>query len=297
MRRMLPPLTALICFEAVSRSLNITRAAEDLNLTQSAVSRQIKSLEEFLQRDLFRRVKKKLILTDQGKRYAEDVCEILEQLETATLKISRSASGRGVLNIGTPPTFGARWLIPRLPRFIEDNSHLQVNIVSLVRNQDFAAENIDIAVWFGREFWPGVVSEKLFDEGMIAVCTPGLIAGNPPKQPLDILKFPLLVPTTRPTAWRKWFANHDCANPDYKVGSKVERFHVGIQLAVLGTGVAIVPEFLVRQELDSGALVAPFGPAMPTDETYNLISTKNKMELPKVIAFRDWLRRMADEND
>lgn len=284
-----------MAFDAVARTLNITRAAEELNLTQSAVSRQIKLLEERLQRDLFRRVKKQFFLTEQGKQYARDVADILEQLETATLKISSEASGRGVLNIGTPPSFGSRWLIPRLPAFIEANPHLQINIVSLIRNHDFAAENVDIAIWFGREFWPSVTAEKLMNEGMIAVCSPRLVKDRPPEKPLDILNFPLLVQTTRPAAWRYWFAKHGCQNPDFITGSRIERFHVGIQMALLGTGVGIFPEFLVEAELKDGTLIAPFGSSIPTQETYNLIYTNSKIEFPKVQAFRNWIRAEVEK--
>jgi LysR family transcriptional regulator, glycine cleavage system transcriptional activator len=294
MRRYLPSLTTLQCFESSARHLSFTRAATELNLTQSAVSRQVQKLEETLNRDLFKRVKKRIVLTSAGKSFARDVRDLLTQAETITLRVMTNGSAANILNLGMPPSFGSRWLIPRLGEFVAAYPKIQVNLVTLIRDTDFTAENVDIAIWFGGDEWPDMASEPLLGERKLPVCAPSLIGDRTDLKPEDVCDYPLLQHSTRPKGWERWFSAHDIKDPAIISGPSVERFHMAIQVAVAGLGVGMFPEFLVQRELESGELVAPFGGSINSEQSYCIVYPEGQANQRKVKTFRDWIMNIAE---
>ncbi|WP_417835563.1 transcriptional regulator GcvA [Thalassospira tepidiphila] len=291
MRRVLPSLTALQFFESSARHLSFTRAAEELNVTQSAISRQIRALEEYLGRDLFRRVKKRLKLTAAGEAYAAQVRDLLDRAEAATLQVMAYSDAGGMLNVGTLPTFGARWLVPRLGDFKATWPDIQLNLITQTREFNFDREGIDIAIHFGEDNLPGCVTHRLMGETLIAVCAPKLLKENDdlPIARERVRNCTLLQHSTRPRAWQDWLAATGVAVVDELAGPRFEHFHMVIQAAVAGLGLALLPEFLVREELESGRLVAPFDVSIPNQHAYYVVYPKEKENNFAVRAFRDWL--------
>jgi len=296
MKRRLPSLSALECFEAVMNDRHVTRAAEGLNLSQSAVSRQIKNLEDFVRQPLFRRERKRLIPTDAANQFAAAVGPLLAELEAQTLKMITWGAYDKVLTLGLLPTFGSRWLIPRLSGFTATRPDIQINIVTGLTHTDFVAANTDVAVQYGDGNWPGYTAHLLQEETIIAVVSPEL-AGS--AESADIENFDRLTMRTRPTAWGEWQGREgDTKTPQppgtqatgsQTTGTQFENFTMMIEAVRAGLGVAVLPEMYVRDDITSGRLVAPFGEPMRSRGAYYLTYPDHLVETEKVSAFRDWL--------
>ena len=179
MRRQLPPLNAIRAFEASARHLSFTRAAEELAVTQAAVSQQVRRLEDWLQVKLFRRLEGRLELTQAGHVYVNPLTRALDQIADATARI-RPGARHGLLSISTTPPFAGKWLVPRLARFMAANPEVEVRVATSNRLVDFDQEGVDLAVRLGPGGWPGLEAEKLFDEEVFPVCGPALMAGPHP---------------------------------------------------------------------------------------------------------------------
>jgi LysR family glycine cleavage system transcriptional activator len=290
MRRILPSLTALQCFDASARHLSFTRAARELHVTQSAVSRQIRQLEELVGRPLFRRIKQRLILTEPGEVYAVSVRVLLDQAEAATLELMAYSSAGGVLTIALLPTFGSRWLVPRLGNFTTRHPDVQLNLVTQVRPFEFAGADIDVAIHFGSDVWPGAVCHWLMGEVIVPVAAPSLLAGLAElARPEDVGRFTLLQHATRPLAWQEWLRAAGVEHVDGRHGPRFEQFHMVIQAAIAGLGLAVLPRFLIREELASGRLMVAVDLPVTSEHGYYLVHPERKADLPRVAAFRDWL--------
>jgi len=289
MRRHLPTFTSLLCFDASARHLNFTRAAEELNLTQSAVSRQVRNLEEFVQADLFHRIKKKLELTEEGISYAEAVSTHLNALESETLKLITNDQNDIRLNVGTFPTFGSRWLIPKLNRFTQQHPNIQLNLTTGLTAFDFSTQDVDIAIQHGDGNWPDVEIKKLIDETVVAACAPSLVEGRTGLEPKDVLDFSLLNLQTRMYAWPEWLAHQDVTTKSRITGPTFETFSMMIRAALSGLGIAIVPPMFIEDELASGRLISPFGPEIQSQRGYYLVTTAKKKKMEKVKAFSAWI--------
>ena len=285
MKRRLPSLTALECFEAVMRGGHVTRAAESLNMTQSAVSRQIKNLEDFVRQPLFRRERKRLIPTDAAKQFAEAVGPLLTELEAQTLKMITWGAYDKVLTLGLLPTFGSRWLIPRLSGFTAAHPDIQINIVTGLTHDDFIAANADVSVQYGGGEWPGQTAHRIQGETIVAVVSAELAATHPNPTVHD---FDRLTMRTRPTAWSEWLGEPTAATGSI-TGTQFENFTMMIEAVRAGLGVAVLPEMYVRDDLDSGRLLAPLGPPVPSKGAYYLVYPNHLAETEKISAFRDWL--------
>jgi len=289
MRRYLPSFAALQCFEAAARHLNFTRAAEELHLTQSAVSRQIRNLEDFLQQALFQRTGKRLVLTDAGRAYADDIAGQLDRMEASTISVMTGSGGGGVLTVGTLPTFGARWLVPRLHRFAEAHPDLQLNIVTSLRPFDFTDDGVDAAVQRGEGAWPGHCAHLLLDEEIIAVASPALVPSGKDLAAESVTGYPLLQQATRLDSWPRWPKARGATAADRVHGPCFEHFSMLIEAGLTGMGVAVVPTVFVASELDGGRLMAPFGPAVATGQGYYLVYPESRAQQPAVTKLRDWL--------
>lgn len=281
-------MSSLRAFEASARHLSFSRAAEELNITQSAVSRQMRMLEGLLRLKLFHRIRQRLALTEAGAAYVPAVRECLSRLEAATLELLSHQGTGGVLNLAILPTFGTRWLIPRMPSFARAHPQVTVNFATRAVVFDFAHERLDAAIHFGDAAWPGVIAHRLMGEEVVPICTP-MLARKRLRTVNDLAHHTLLQHATRPHAWVEWLATVDAPGVNPLKGPRFEHFSMVIQAAVAGLGVGILPRFLIESELASGALVVPFDRPVRSTHAYYLVYPEQKRDLPALKAFREWL--------
>jgi LysR family glycine cleavage system transcriptional activator len=294
MRKRLPSTLALQAFEAAARHESYTRAAQELCLTQGAVCRQIASLEAYVGVPLFQRVRRGVRLTDAGLRYGRMVRQQLEAIERDTLSIMAYQAG-GVLELAVVPTFATRWLLPRLGDLRQACPGLQVNMTTRTRPFLFEDTEFDAALYSGDPRWAGTQARFLMRENPVPVCSPHLARG--PLEAADIARLPLLQQSTRPTAWREWFASAGVsASPDM-AGMRLDLFSMLAQAASDGLGVALIPPFLIRQELDSGALAILNRHSGPGDRAFHLIVPEHKVSLPALVRFHAWLAQQVEADD
>ena len=296
-RLSIPPLAALTAFEAAARHGSFTKAAEELNLTQGAVSRQVALIEDQLGLKLFERVRQRVMLTPAGAAYAADIRDSLQQLSAATINAMAFRGTGGVLNLAILPTFGTRWLIPRLPGFFQAYPGVTVNFATRLVPFDFKPEGLDAAIHFGDPIWPGARLHRLMGEVIVPVASPEMIARFRLREPADLLNVPLLQQATRPHAWKNWLQAQGLPTESAVMGPRFEQFAMVAQAACAGLGAAIVPHFLVEDEIRSGALAVPFERPLMSSEAYYLVYPEEKAERPAVVAFRDWLLAQCDRSD
>jgi DNA-binding transcriptional LysR family regulator len=287
MRRKIPSTAALIAFEASARHESFTRAAEELSLTQSAICRQIGSLEQFLGIELFRRSRRGVKLTEAGMSYAKRVAAQLDAVERDTLSVM-NLQGAATIELALVPTFGTQWLLPRLKRFHEAHPGVTVNLTDRTRPFLFADTELDAAIYHGDAQWSGTQAYFLMKENLMPVCSPGLL-GNEPATAERISRMPLLQQTTRPYAWRQWFASQGLSVARDMTGQRLELFSMLSQAARHEMGVALIPPFLIARELAEGSLVIAMEAVMPSDQAYYLMVPERKVESAALNAFRDWL--------
>ena len=293
MRRTIPSTTALICFEAAARHESFTKAAQELSLTQSAVCRQIGGLEAFLNVELFRRSKRGVRLTEAGLSYARQVAKQLDAVERDTLSVMRQ-QGASALELAVVPTFGTQWLLPRLKRFQERHPEITVNLTNRTRPFLFADTPFDAALYFGDAEWPGTQAYRLMGENPMPVCSPALLQSALPQadgalSAAQLADLPLLQQTTRPYAWRQWFAGLAMTVAQDMTGPRYELFSMLAQAAQHDMGIALIPPFLIQQELADGRLVVAHRHALSSTKAYHLMIPERKVESPGLAAFRDWL--------
>lgn len=286
-RRLLPPIHALHAFEAAARTGSISNAARELDLTQSAVSRQIKALEDQLGLELFVRDKQTIRLTLAGQSYARDIREALRRVSTASLNIRANPLG-GSLTLGILPTFGTRWLAQRLPRFARHSPGIHLNLFSRMTPFDFNLDSIDAAIHFGKPEWPDATFTPLFGESILPVGSPELVSRHSFTSPDDIRQAPLLILLSRPDAWERWLARQG-ARDDGIRGMMFDHFEMVIRAARSGLGLALMPTFLIEEEIAAGQLVPAFPQAQPSPEKYYLVSPAERGNYAPLVAFRDWL--------
>ena len=295
MRRKIPSLQALACFEAAARHESYTRAAQELALTQGAVSRQITALEEFVGVALFRRTRHGVALTERGAEYAAQVAPRLQALEQDTLDVM-SAQGRGgTLHLAAVPTFATRWLIPRLPDLARLHPQVTVHIETRTRPFMFSDTEFDAALYAGTPEqvarWAGTHAVRLLAEDVLPVCSPQLLDGRDELTPQAIAELPLLQQSTRPGAWRQWFDAAGVAAPLALAGPRYELFSMTAAAAAHGLGVALVPRLLIETELARGELVVACDLPLKGEPAYYLVTPLRPDERPVVKSFRHWLEQ------
>lgn len=294
-KRYLPSITALQCFEAVTRHLSFTRAAEELNLTQSAVSKQVAQLEELLQHLLFRRVRRRLQLTPAGELYRVEVRKILTQVEMSTHTLRSYGGETEVLRVSTPSTFGARWLIPRLKGWRLRYPHIHLDVCNEQPPDDLLQGRSDLAFYFGQGSRPGTESVRLFGEALVAVCAPSSLPKQPFTDPTQLTDLVLLQNPSRPQAWHEWFESQGYHTDHSYHGPRFETFYMCIRAAQVGCGVALLPRFLVEEELAEGKLVIAWQHPMPSRDAYYLAYPEHSAGVPKVKAFVNWMMEHIDD--
>lgn len=297
MRRTIPAITLLQAFEACSRHLSVSRAAKELFLTQSAVSRQLGQLENYLGVKLFHRVNKRLEPTQAGEDYAREVRTGLALIETATLALMANRGAGGTLRLAVPPTLGTRWLVPRMNSFMSAAPKVMVNLINYSARPtpvDFSADHVDAAIVFVGDLPPGVVGHRLFPEERIPVCAPDLIESGMLRHPADLTRNTLLQHTTRPRAWQEWLDAHDIEGVDGLKGPAFQHMAMVAEAAATGLGVAIMPRLLIGDELASGRLVVPFDLSVVSQQAYYLTYPDVARNLPALQYFRKWLLEQDD---
>lgn len=288
-RRLTPSISLLVAFEASARHLSFTRAATELSLTQSAVSRQVQALEELLEVPLFRRERRTIALTETGAMYQREVSGALQRISNATLQAIAFRSGGGSLHVASLPAFAAKWLMPRMNGFYSKHPGILVHVHSRLKQFDLELAGIDAAIGVGAGDWPGLVSHHLLDELVVPVISPALRAAHPMKTPGDIAQHLLLLVAARPHVWKDWFVAQGLPINQMRLGPQFELTSHLIQAVASGIGVGLLPTFLVEDELRSGVLELAFDLPLRTNAGYYLFIPPEKLALPPVVAFRDWL--------
>ncbi|CAE6894660.1 MULTISPECIES: LysR substrate-binding domain-containing protein [Pseudomonas] len=287
-RRLTPSMSLLLAFEAAARHESYTRAARELSLTQSAVSRQVQALEAQLGVRLFRREGRNIVLTDVGRLYLRELGDALAQIRSATLQAVAYGSGMGTLRLALLPTFGSTWLLPRLNRFYAANPGVQVHVHSRIQAVDFADGEIDAAITVGSGDWPELVVHPLLEETMVVVASPALLAAGEVVDAETIAAQTLLQVASHPPLWASWFARHGLAPERMRSGPNFELTSHLLQAVRSGIGVGLVPQLLVADDVRHGHLLR-VGEAIPSQRTYCLTYPPRNAVLPSLKAFRQWL--------
>jgi LysR family glycine cleavage system transcriptional activator len=295
MLRRLPPLNGLKAFEAAARSESFTRAAEELCVTQGAVSHQVKALEATLGVKLFNRERQRLLITEAGREYLAVVRDALDRIAVGTERLVQRQNS-GVLTVSTSPDFAAKWLVNRLGRFAEAYPGIDLRVSATMHHVDFAREEVDLAIRHGDGNWAGFEVNRLCTEQLFAVCSPKFLSGrNRITEPRDILNFPLLHLDDR-KAWSKWFEAAGVADADASHGPVLNRASMLIDAAVNGQGVALARTALAAWDLINGRLVRPVDVSLRLSKTYWIVCPKATSALPKITTFRDWLLTEAADD-
>ena len=294
MRPRLPPLNALKAFEAAARHESFTRAAEELCVTQGAVSHQVKALEAELAIKLFNRERQRLIITEAGRDYLAVVRDALDWIAVGTERLLQRQNA-GVLTVSTSPDFAAKWLVHRLGHFAEAHSTIDLRVSATMHHVDFAREDLDMAVRHGDGNWPGLDAVELSAEQLFAVCSPKLLSGRRLGKPADILKFPLLHLDSR-ADWRKWLQAVGISDANVKHGPVLNRASMVIDAAINGQGIALARTTLAAWDLLNGRLVRPFPESLRLSKTYWIVCPKATSKVPKIVTFRGWLLAEASQD-
>ncbi len=304
--RRLPPLNSLRAFERAARHMSFSLAAAELNVTQSAVSRQIKGLEDYLGLPLFRRLPRALELTEAGKRFAEPLHEAFEQMHRAT-EMLLDDHRPTMLTINVLPTFAMKWLIPRLLHFTAANPNIEVRMITSIRPVDFRIEENDVAIRVAplskhwkkdkspidlvmTQDWADVRSVPIMADTLVPVCSPSLLKHGPPlRHPQDLRHHVLIHTASRERGWSYWLDSNGLDSGDFSRYTAYGHFFMAIQAAVEGKGVALVPSVLIESELKSSSLLMPFQGTEVDAGAYHLLCREGDWHTPKIKAFREWI--------
>ena len=287
-RKSLPPISALNSFVAAARYGSFSRAGEQIGLTQSAISRQIALLEDWLQTGLFDRHGRRVVLNSAGHAYLDQVRPALDRIREATEQVVNRTGGRE-LNIATLPSFGMRWLAPRLPDLTARFPDLMVNFTTRSFSFDLRGEGFDAAIHFGQPDWPDASHLSLFHEQVVAVCSPDWLAANPLEGPEDLMGKPLLFQASRRSAWSRWFASQGLKDIPTLKGPLFEQFLMLAQAAASGAGAALIPRFLIEPELAQGTLVIPFDHMLKSEDAYYLVRRADWQSNAAMLKFSEWI--------
>lgn len=285
---MLPPLNALRAFEACAATGSFRGAAERLHVTPSAISHQIRQLEDVLGVALFERTTRRVRLTQAGEGYVPAVREALQLLEAATDRLM-AQRGRRRLTVSAAPSYVMGWLMPRLPRFQIAHPDIELRLDMSVHYVDLRASDVDLALRYSAAgSFPGLIAHHLFDEEMVAVCRADVAAGLP--EPQDLRRGRLIEVSYRPGQWRLWFAAAGVAGPAPEPALSVDYDTVAVEAALDGLGVALVPDALVRRHRADGRLVVPFPQRIGgVHGGCHLVYPEERRADPAIAAFRAWI--------
>lgn len=288
----LPSTTALRYFVESAKHLSFTKASHILHVTQAAISKQVKQLEDILEVELFVREKQRIYLSPTGEVYYKDAVRILRELEKLTVKIRAYNNEVDEIHIGILPTFSSRFLIPLLPKLYEQHPEIRVKLTTELGTIDFSKQPYDIVISFNELVQDDVVTFNIMDETLIAVASPDLVTHERLKLS-QLEKLPLLTFAARPNLWNDWFASVNRAAPAPKSGLVFENFQMLIHAAIAGLGIALIPEFMIANDLQAGRLKQVHSRCMHSKPQYFMAIPNEKMQDEKIIRFREWLIRAA----
>ncbi len=294
MSERLPPLNALKVFESVSRLLSAKKASEELHVTPAAVSHQIKLLESQLGLPLFKRLNRRLLLTEAGQQYSSALQEIFKQLSEETRKLRQNL--RSLLTISVEPAFAIYWLIPRLDKFKKEFPNIELRISASYELVDFKKSDIDIGIRWGNGKYLGLNSTLIFQNEVFPVCSPALLKKHPIKEPNDLKHFTLLHETgaiAHPDYpdWRTWTKAVGATEVNPESGLYFETGYLLIQAAMEGQGIALERSDFVKPAIEAGKLLRLFDVSIhePTNGYY-LVFPENRIHDNKIISFLTWLK-------
>jgi LysR family glycine cleavage system transcriptional activator len=295
MPRRLPALNALKAFEAAARYESFTRAAEELCVTQGAVSHQVKALEAELGLKLFNRERQRLVITEAGRAYLGVVRDAFDRIASGTERLLQRQNA-GALTVSTSPNFAAKWLVHRLGRFAEANPGIDLRVSASLHHVDFAREDVDLAIRHGDGQVPGLHVTRLCAEELFPVCSPKLLEGRSGlRKPADLTRHTLLHVDDRQD-WSRWLEAAGVEKVDLSHGPVLNQASMAIDAAVDGQGVALARTALAAWDLIAGRLVRPFPMVLPASFAYWIVCPKATARLPKIAAFTDWLLSEAAED-
>lgn len=311
MSNRLPPLLALRAFEAAARHLSFTNAANELHLTQGAISRQIRTLEEHLGRKVFDRFTRRIELTEAGAEYFRSVQQALSDIEKATQRTMQT-SGRSAMTLSIMPTLGAQWLMPKLSNFSETYPDIDVRMISSIEPVNFQSGEVDAAIRVGRlpgmpfkanqpriememvTNWKGVVAQHLFPDVLVPVLSRKLLEqGRPLETVKDLLNYRLIHTASRKHAWPDWLAAHGVRMPANAEAINFGHFFMGLRAAQNCKGVAIVPSVVLQHFAGSADLVCPFEGDVESAGNYYLLTRAEDDKKPSTHVFLNWLMAEA----
>lgn len=292
MSRRLPPLNSLKVFEAAARHLSFTRAAEELFVTQAAVSHQIKALEEFLGLKLFRRRNRALLLTEEGQSYFLDIKDIFTLVAEATDKVLER-SEKGALTIALPPSFAIQWLVPRLADFNSQELDIDVRIKAVDMDESSLTDDVDVAIYYGRGNWPGLRADKLYQEYLIPLCSPAILLGSKPLTSLSDLQQHTLLHGTSRKEWKQFAKQNGLVGVNVNHGPIFSHSTMVLQAAAHGQGIALGNNVLAQPEIDAGRLIAPFDEVLVSKNAFYVVCHEKQADTGRIATFRDWMLAKA----
>ncbi len=295
MARKLPPLNALKSFEAAGRLLSFTRAADELNVTQAAVSHQIKALEEHFGLPLFTRYARTLALTEQGKKLLPEVTEAFDSISAAIGSLGPETVSNTV-SVRLAPSLAAKWISPRLKYFWMQHPEIDLSMYHAHPAVDFSREDIDIAVTYGHGKWPDVIAEPLMALDFFPVCAPEFLATDKPVNDIDNLSYYTLLHDGGFDSWNDWLTLAGKESMTPTKGILIDDTNVIIQMAIDGQGIAMASTLFVSDYLKNGQLIKPFDVVLENDFSYYVVCPERSLEKPAVRYFRNWLLSL-DIND
>ncbi len=292
--RRLPPLNALKAFEAAARHLSFTKAADELFVTQAAVSHQIKALEEHLGLKLFMRKNRALLLTDEGQAYHLDIKDIFNGIYEATERLL-ARGDKGAITVSLPPSFAIQWLVPRLNLFSELHPDIDIRIKAVDADEGLLTDDVDVAVYFGRGNWSGLYATKLHTEFLTPVCSPHLLSSEKPLDDMSDLRHHNLLHDSNRKYWKLWVRKFALKDVNVNHGPIFSHSNMVIQAAVLGQGVALGHSVLARPELEAGRLIQPFQERLITKNSYYFVSRESQKDIGKINVFREWMLELIQQ--
>lgn len=286
MGHQMPPLPWLRAFEAAARHLSFTNAALELNLTQAAVSKQVKLLEQHLREPLFERLPRSLILTKAGAAYLPKVNDAFERLSAGTLEVFGDRR-KGILTVRAPVGLAVNWIAERLPAFMDDVPHIPVRIVSSVWSEEAETERYDLDIRYGTGKWPGIRADRVSWDHIEPLCTPE-IAGRL-RSPDDLRNERLLHVLGYQEGWATWLAAAGATAVNAGSGAHFDSSLMAFAVAANGGGVALGRTSMSMTEIRSGRLVRPFALSVPVEEAFYILTPEKGLGHPDAEVFRDWL--------
>jgi LysR family glycine cleavage system transcriptional activator len=296
----LPPLNSLRAFEAAARHLSFKEAAQELNVTPAAIGHQVKGLEDRLGIQLFRRLNRALLLTEDGQACLPELREGFAKLASAVETLRRRGT-RSILTATVAPSLAAKWLIPRLHRFRAEYPEISVRLDTDLKELDLIRDGIDLGIRFGAGTYPGLRTDRLMGEELVPVCSPALMEGPTALRAPEDLRHHTLLHIEGETEdvswadWPTWLRAADCSHVEATAGPRFSQSLMAVQAAIEGQGVALAPQSIVADDLAAGRLLKPFAdlPGHPTAFAFYIVSPRHVANAPKVAAFRAWVMAEA----